>query len=143
MPERDGKDQEEVPKASGLVLVRLPLLTSHNKWRELVSSGRLVCRCHGVFSLVFYVCFLICFASFFVSMLSLKPRPFVQSSFDMRSDRHTCFFLFFPFLFIWRCRFLRVFFCTISAFSLYGEYVVRFFLPDGVFFLPCDHGLDL
>ena len=26
-------------------------------------------------------------------------------------------------------------FCTISAFSLYGEYVVRSFLP-------CDHGLD-
>ena len=32
-------------------------------------------------------------------------------------------------------------FCTISAFSLYGEYVVRSFLPNGVF-LPCDHGLD-
>ena len=28
-----------------------------------------------------------------------------------------------------------------SAFSLYGEYVVSSFLPDGVF-LPCDHGLD-
>ena len=28
-----------------------------------------------------------------------------------------------------------------SAFSLYGEYGVRSFLPDGVF-LPCDHGLD-
>ena len=24
-------------------------------------------------------------------------------------------------------------FCTISAFSLYGEYVVRSFLPGGVF----------
>ena len=32
-------------------------------------------------------------------------------------------------------------FCTISALSLYGEYVVRSFLPNGVF-LPCDHGLD-
>ena len=32
-------------------------------------------------------------------------------------------------------------FCTIAVFSLYGEYVVRFFLPNGVF-LPCDHGLD-
>ena len=32
-------------------------------------------------------------------------------------------------------------FCTISAFSLFGEYVVRSFLPNGVF-LPCDHGLD-
>ena len=71
------------PKASGLVLVRSPLLTSH-KWRELVSSGRLVCRCHGVFSLVLR---LFCLASFFVSMLSLKPRPFVQSSFDMQAFR--------------------------------------------------------
>ena len=33
------------------------------------------------------------------------------------------------------------FFCTIAAFSLYGEYVVRSFLPDGVF-LPYAHGLD-
>ena len=33
------------------------------------------------------------------------------------------------------------FFCAISAFSLYGEYVVRSFLPNGGF-LPCDHGLD-
>ena len=33
-------------------------------------------------------------------------------------------------------------FYTISAFSSYvGEYVVRSFLPNGVF-LPCDHGLD-
>ena len=30
---------------------------------------------------------------------------------------------------------------SITAFSLYGEYVVCSFLPDGVF-LPCDHGLD-
>ena len=28
-----------------------------------------------------------------------------------------------------------------TVFSLYGEYVVRFPLPDGIF-LPCDHGLD-
>ena len=27
-------------------------------------------------------------------------------------------------------------------FLLYGEFVVRFFLPDGVF-LPCDNELDL
>ena len=60
-----------------------PLLTSH-MWRKLVSSGRLVCRYHGVFSLVLR---LFCFASFFASMLSLKPRPFVQSSFDMQAFR--------------------------------------------------------
>ena len=85
MPERDGKNREEDSpnKASGLVLVRSPLLTSH-KWRELVSSERLVCRYHGVFSLVLP---LFCFASFFVSMISLKPRPFVPSSFDMQAFR--------------------------------------------------------
>ena len=52
MFERDGKDQGEdiYPKARGLVLVCSPLLTSHkDKWRELLSSGRLVCRCHDVF----------------------------------------------------------------------------------------------
>ena len=39
------------------MVVRSPLLTSH-KWRELVSSERLVCRCHGVF-LWCYVCFVL------------------------------------------------------------------------------------
>ena len=33
------------------------------------------------------------------------------------------------------------YFGTITVFFLYGEYVVYFFLPDGVF-LPCDHVLD-
>ena len=32
-------------------------------------------------------------------------------------------------------------FCTISAFSLYEEYVERSFLPNNGVFLPCDHGL--
>ena len=43
-----------------------------------------VCRCHGVFSVVLR---LFCFVLFFVSMLSLKPRPFVQSSLDMQAFR--------------------------------------------------------
>ena len=80
------KKTTRLNKASGLVLVRSPLLTSH-KWREHVSPGRLVCRCHGVFSLVLR---LFCFASFFVSiifMLSLKPGTVVQSSFDMQAFR--------------------------------------------------------
>ena len=55
-----------------------------HKWRDFVSSGRLVCRCHGVFSLVLR---LFCFVSFFVSMLSLKSLSFVQSSFDMQAFR--------------------------------------------------------
>ena len=46
----------------------------------------------------------------------------------------------FPFIFLEMSLFPSIF-CTIAVFSLYGEYVVRSFLPDGVF-LPCDHGLD-
>ena len=53
---REGPRREK-PTASGLVLVRSPLLTSH-KWRELVPSGRLVCIFHDVF-LWCYVCFVL------------------------------------------------------------------------------------
>ena len=50
-PNVTGRTKKRIAQASGLVLVRSPLLTSY-KCRELVSSGRSVCRCHGVFSLV-------------------------------------------------------------------------------------------
>ena len=76
-------------------------------------------------------------------MLSLKPRPFVQSSFDIHvgAPLASHFYLFvFPFIFLEMSLFLSIF-CTIAPFCLNGEYVVRFFLPNGVF-LPCDHGLD-
>ena len=36
--------------------------------------------------------------------------PFVQSSFDMQAPRQSHVFISFFFLFIWRCRFFRVFF---------------------------------
>ena len=50
--------------------------------------------------------------------------------------------VFFSFLFVHlEMSFFPSIFCTIFAFSLYGEYVVRSFLPNGVF-LPCEHGLD-
>ena len=71
-------------------------------------------------------------------MLSLKPRLFVQSSFDMQAPRYPHVFLF---LFLEMSLFPSIF-CTIPALSLYGEYVVRSFLPNGVI-LPCDHGLDV
>ena len=51
----------------------------------------------------------------------------------------TCVYSFFPFVSL-DMSFFPSIFCTIAVFSLYGEYVVRFFLPDGVF-LPCDQGL--
>ena len=50
---------------------------------------------------------LLCFV--FIFMLSLKPRPFVQSFFDMQApDSHTCFFFFSTlFYFIWRRHFFH------------------------------------
>ena len=47
---------------------------------------------------------------------------------------------FFPFVYLEVSLFPSTL-CKIAVFSLYGEYVVRSFLPNGVF-LPCDHGLD-
>ena len=47
---------------------------------------------------------------------------------------------FFPFVYLEMSLFPSIF-RTIAVFSLYGEYVVRSFLQDGVF-IPCDHGLD-
>ena len=47
------------------------------------------------------------------------------------------FFLFFPFCLFGDAAFSEYFFCTIPDFSLYGEYIVRCFLPDGVFSTLC------
>ena len=81
------------------------LLTSH-KWRKLVSSGRLFCRCHDL-SLALPLP-LFCFVLVF--MLLLKPRPFVQSFFDIQAPRKPhVFFGGFFLLFIWRCRFSEYF----------------------------------
>ena len=74
-------------------------------------------------------------------MLSFKPRPSVQSFFVLRyasvptAARVSSVFPFFGDVAF------SEYFCTITVLCLYGEYVVRFFLPGGVF-LPCDHGLD-
>ena len=54
-----------------------------------------------------------------------------------RMTRLDCAFFFF----FGEIAFSQYFFCIISAFYLYGEYVARSFLPSGVFLL-CDHGLD-
>ena len=65
---------------------------------------------------------------------------FNRSSICRRPDSHTCFFLFFPFVSLEMSLFPSIV-CTFAVFSLYGEYAVRSFLPNGVF-LPCDPGLD-
>ena len=65
---------------------------------------------------------------------------FNRPSICRRSDSHTCFFLFFPFVSLEMSLFPSIF-STFAVFSLYGEYAVRSFLPSGVF-LPYDHRLD-
>ena len=120
------------------MLVRSPLLTSH-KWRELVSCGHLVCRCHGVFSLALrWFCFA-SFFSFFLFFLFFRPYAFVEAA-ALRSivlryagvPIATCvsFFYFFLFLFIWRCRFFRVFFFVPFPLSLCME-STSYVLPSG------------
>ena len=75
-----------------------------------------------------------CFPSFSVSMLSLKSRPFVQSSFDIYAGVPIATHVFCLFVYLeMQMSLFPSIFCTISAFSLCGEYVVRSFLPDGVF----------
>ena len=83
------------PKASGLVLVHSSLLTSH-KWHEFVSSGSLVCRCHGDFSLVLR---LFGFASFFVYAFgeAAALRSIVLRYEGVPIVTRVSFFYFFPF----------------------------------------------
>ena len=127
MPGRDGKDQEDednIPKQAGSCWFASPcrLATSG---ANLYPPGIWFADVMPYFSGVAFVLF--CFV--FVSMLLLKPRPFVQSSFDMQAPRlasRVSFFVFSPlvylemslfpsiclyhfrFLFVWRVR--RTFF---------------------------------
>ena len=111
---------------------------SHN-WRELVSSGRLVCRCHGVFFLWCYVCFVLCFVfrlyAFVEAAAALRSIVLRYAGVPIATRVFCC-------CFIWRCRFFRVLF----PLSLCMDYRVP--LPSYVlsfrmtFFLHCDHGLD-
>ena len=146
------------------MLVRSPLLTSR-RWRKLISSGRLICRCHHVF--------LWCYIYFALSRLTrdgtVEPvsrdqilrRERGQGNFHFlcsadhvqdwqpypvdpyfcymcdhtgrRPDSHTCFFFLFSFSLFGDVTFSEYFFVPLPFSLCIGEYVVRFFLPDGVF----------
>ena len=129
-PNVTGRAKKRIAQSKRTRAGSLALVDYNHKWRELVSSGRLVCRCHDVFSLVLR---LFCFASFFRLCASVEAAALC--SIVLRyvcvpiatSVSFSCIFPFF--LFIWRCRFFRV----LYAFSLYGEYVVRSFLPNCIF----------
>ena len=60
-PNVTGRTKERIGQSKRARAGSLALDYYSHKWRELVSSGHLVCRCHDVF-LWYYICF--CFASF-------------------------------------------------------------------------------
>ena len=116
-PNVTGKTKKRIAQSKRLVLVRSPVLTSH-KWRELVPSGCLVCRCHDVF-LWRYVCFVLLRFRLYAFVGAAALRSIVlQYAGAPIATRFFCFlFIIFFLLFIWRCRFFRVF-CVRSPLSL-------------------------
>ena len=136
-PNVTGKTKKRIAQSKRLVLVRSPLLTSH-KWRELVPSGCLVCRFHDVF-LWRYVCFvLLRFRLYaFVEAAALRSIVLQYAGAPIATRFFFVFCsLFFPFVYL-EMSFFSSILCTIAAFSLFGKYVVRCFLPNGVL-LPFD-----
>ena len=117
-PNVTGRTTERIAQSSGLVQVRSPMLTSH-KWRELASSGRLVCRCHDVF-LWCYVCFVLLRFRLYAFVEAATNRSIVLRYAGAPIATRVCF----SFLFIWRCRFSRVFFVPFPL-SLCMDYRVR------------------
>ena len=103
------------------------------------------------FSLVCYVCFvLLRFRPYYAfveaaalrSIYSPSMYIYIYAGFPIATS--VSFVFLFSFLFIWRCRFFRVFFVPLFPLSLCMDYRVRrTFFPSGwCFFLPCNHGLD-
>ena len=83
MSERDGKDQgEDSPKQAGSCWLARPC-RSATSGANLYPPGVWFADAMSSLSGVMFVLF--CFV--FVFMLLLRPRPFVQSSFDMQASR--------------------------------------------------------
>ena len=57
-PNVTGRTKERIAQSKRARAGSLALVDCSHKWRELVSSGRLLCRCHDVF-LWYYVCFVL------------------------------------------------------------------------------------
>ena len=102
------------------MLVRLPLLTSH-KWRELVPSGRLVCRCHDVF-LWCCLCFVLPRFCLYAFVEAAVLRSIVLRYAGVPFATYMCI-VFFLFVYLEMSPFPSIF-CTIAVFSLNGKYVV-------------------
>ena len=98
----------------------------------------MVCRCHGVFLWSCYICFVLLRFRFHAFVGAAALRPIVLRYTSAPAATRFCYF--FPLVYL-EMSLLPIIFCTVVVLSLYGEYVIRSFLPDGVF-LPCHHGLD-
>ena len=95
-------------------------------------------------TVLFYVCLFFASTEEAAALRSI----ILLSLICMRPDSHTqlpnnnCLrpfsFLFHPFFCFFGDVAFSDYFCTITFWSLYGEYVVRFFFSDDVF-LPCEH----
>ena len=121
------------------MLVRSILLTSH-KWRELVFFGRLVCKCHTSFSGVTFVlfCFPLLFFCLYYAFVGAAALRSNRPSMCRRPDSHTCFFIFFPFVYLEMSLFPNIF----LPFPLFlCMETTSFVLPSRmVFFYPVTTG---
>ena len=96
-----------------------------------------VCRGHDVF-LWCYVCFVVlCFRLYALTEAAALSSIVFRYAGAPIATRVSFIF---PFVYLEMSLFPNTF-CTIAVFSLYGEHVVRFPLPENVF-LPRDHGLN-
>ena len=134
-PNGTGSTKKRIAQSKRARAGSLALLSSH-KWRELVSSGRLACRCHDVF-LWCYVCFILLRFRLYALVEAAPLRSIVLRYVGAPiATRVSSFFSF--------CLFGDVAFSEYFLYHsrvLFGEYVVRSFLSNGVF-LPCGHGLN-
>ena len=122
------------------MLVRSPLLTSH-KWRKLVSSGCLVCRCHDVF-LWCYVCFvLLRFRIYaFVEAAALRSIVLQYAGAPIATRVLFCFIpgiiygdvAFSEYIFSYHCRFL--FFIKSTSYVLFFRMVFVYLVTTGWIF---------
>ena len=107
-PNVSGRTKEKIAQSK---LVRSTWLTSH-KWRELVSFGCLVCRCHDVF-LWCYLCFVLLRFHLNVCVEAEALRSIILR-YTGAPIATSVFFVFFL-LFILRFLFFRVLFVQLSV----------------------------
>ena len=111
-PNVTGRTKERVAQSKRARAGSLALLTSH-KWRELVYSGRLVCRCHNVF-LWCYLCFVLLRFRLYAFIEAAALRSIVLRYAGAPIATRVSFF--FPFVYLEMSLFPSIV-CIIAVFS--------------------------